>query len=228
MKSITLSEALDSFQEQEISVFVFDGSIQDMAHEQALIAQLTVSEIERLKQRKNRTQFISSRVLIKQVAKHIFGGIENDHEVVFDSADNELYVYQSGTKLPFKLSLSHSKQWIALAFQRDCYVRSRFGLDIEKSNPKKDVLAIAKEYFSEADIKYIFSQPQSESSRFYQLWTAKEAFTKQQGTSLWQNLATSTELLYQQNELELNTLQTPELTMSLCTKKVNVGWYLIV
>ena len=77
-------------------------------------------------------------------------------------------------------NLSHTNQQIIWAF-----AQSELGVDIEKVSPSRDILAIAKRFFSPKEIKQIDTQPKEEQERFaFQLWCAKEALLKAMGKGI--------------------------------------------
>ena len=78
-------------------------------------------------------------------------------------------------------SLSHSKQWLAIAIGRDC----ELGVDIEPESPKRAWLAIAERYFHPDEFRQLKSLPAQEAQkRFFRLWTLKEALLKARGTGI--------------------------------------------
>ncbi|QLI82209.1 4'-phosphopantetheinyl transferase superfamily protein [Chitinibacter fontanus] len=78
------------------------------------------------------------------------------------------------------LSWSHTQLWAAAALGI-----GRVGVDIETIRPRKNLLAIAKNYFSAAEVQMLLSLPSPEQiKQFYMLWVAKEALLKAQGTGI--------------------------------------------
>ncbi|WP_410498961.1 4'-phosphopantetheinyl transferase family protein [Chitinibacter sp. S2-10] len=81
---------------------------------------------------------------------------------------------------PDGLSWSHTSAWAGAALGE-----GRVGLDIESIQPRRNVLAIAEQYFSArecAALRAAFGEAQL--SLFYHMWVAKEALLKALGTGL--------------------------------------------
>lgn len=81
----------------------------------------------------------------------------------------------------FDFNWSHSGDWAVLAVVR----RGRVGVDIEQAREDRDVCGIALRYFSASEARDV-CHPSGELGRanFYQLWTAKEAALKAEGSGI--------------------------------------------
>lgn len=75
-------------------------------------------------------------------------------------------------------NVSHSGEYVA------CIISDRpCGIDIETMD--KDNLDIAKRFFARSEYEYISDAPKDEiKRRFYEIWTAKEAYSKYEGKGL--------------------------------------------
>jgi len=62
------------------------------------------------------------------------------------------------------------------------------GIDMESVNRTMNYNGIIGNFFSESEGKYIRQIPEEENSRFYKLWTRKEALLKALGTGIADNL----------------------------------------
>lgn len=83
--------------------------------------------------------------------------------------------------LPLRFNLSHTYGLIACAVAHTHDV----GVDVEDISRNSDVLGIADRYFSEVEIKELFSLPEEEQrSRFFDYWTLKESYIKACGQGL--------------------------------------------
>jgi phosphopantetheinyl transferase len=76
-------------------------------------------------------------------------------------------------------SLSHTGSEVALVFSR-----SPVGFDMEKSDRRTDFLALAKRFFTAAELAGIVAAGMDSGSSFLELWTAKEAILKLEGTGI--------------------------------------------
>ncbi len=87
--------------------------------------------------------------------------------------------------LPVHFNISHSGNWIAVAIDEN-----PIGIDIEVIHPID--FAVTKRFCTESDMKYIFGDtPISDNAndpdtlrRFFEVWTAKEAYFKKIGTGI--------------------------------------------
>ena len=128
----------------------------------------------------HRKQFLLGRMLIRktlsqyaQILPDQWKFVENDYgKPAIDKA-------QQGDGLFF--NLSHSGDRLVLAIARN----EALGVDIESSNKARRVVKISDRYFSAAEVEGLFAQEEAEQlSRFYDLWTLKEAYIKACGLGL--------------------------------------------
>jgi 4'-phosphopantetheinyl transferase len=93
----------------------------------------------------------------------------------------------SGPRLTF--NLSHARGLVACAVAAGGDV----GLDVEPITRATNWRGIASRYFSSAELAEIdHVQPASQATRFFELWTLKEAFVKALGVGLSQPLSAIT------------------------------------
>lgn len=77
-------------------------------------------------------------------------------------------------------NLSHSGDWVILAI-----AKTKVGVDVEFTQRKNDVLAIADRYFFGDEIEELFNYPESQrEERFFDYWTLKEAYMKARGEGI--------------------------------------------
>jgi 4'-phosphopantetheinyl transferase len=80
-----------------------------------------------------------------------------------------------------RFNMSHSGQMALYAFTHDC----ELGVDVEYLRPLDDSEAIAKRYFSAAEVTELLSlKPQERALAFFRCWTRKEAYIKAIGEGL--------------------------------------------
>lgn len=113
-----------------------------------------------------------------------------------------------------KFNLSHSQDWIALAFSAD----HEIGVDIEVIRSRKSSKNIIKRYFNQQEQAQLntLNKP-LEEMLFWQYWTAHEAVIKQQGQTVWLMKPQDTlpeELAAQ--KLQLASWKTSQWCISLC------------
>jgi 4'-phosphopantetheinyl transferase len=83
----------------------------------------------------------------------------------------------SGHEIEF--NTSHSGDLVALAFARDTPV----GIDVERRRTLHDPLALARRYFSAAELAFV-SAAGDAGAAFLTVWTAKEAIVKASGKGI--------------------------------------------
>ncbi len=97
-------------------------------------------------------------------------------------------VRRTGTDRPdWRFSVSHTGPHAAIAFCRGTDV----GLDIERLDRTVEPLAIAKRYFTPAELAALKSWPDAQRPRaFLAGWTRKEAIVKARGVTMAESLTT--------------------------------------
>ncbi len=117
--------------------------------------------------------------------------------------------------LPLHFSVSHSGDWVAVALDR-----RPIGIDIEMLRPLD--LRIAKRVCTQTELRLLFDGPPLFAPtadplllrRFFEIWTAKEAFFKQIGTGITDLQAVSYEKLrplhFYEDGLILTVITAPE------------------
>lgn len=89
-------------------------------------------------------------------------------------------------KFSLDFNLSHSKDGLALAMIGGNMEGARVGCDIEKLRPRKNLTEIANDFFFPEEVKWIFDGDEEDKiERFYRIWTAKEAWLKYYGKSIF-------------------------------------------
>jgi 4'-phosphopantetheinyl transferase len=78
-----------------------------------------------------------------------------------------------------EFNASHSGDLVALAFSRQTAV----GVDVEDRRPLTDTLALARRYFSAAEVAIVERAADAEDA-FFAIWTAKEAIVKASGKGI--------------------------------------------
>ena len=100
---------------------------------------------------------------------------------------NEVIFQNNPTGKPFLknndyyFNLSHSGKWLFMALCKT----HEIGIDIQQIQLKRNISAIAKQYFTDNEYQMLKSQPKDKQfNLFYTLWTAKEAALKTIGTGI--------------------------------------------
>lgn len=142
---------------------------------------LTRNEFNRLNQRSSLPQMqslVARHLIFQQLS--CFDSTISQFEVRL--AGNSLTLSSGNKSLPYSCSISHSGEWIAVALSSLPSIR--LGIDIEVAKPKRDFIAMSREYFSAAEHREIVNSS-TKALTFYSLWTLKEAYAKAQQKALW-------------------------------------------
>ena len=134
---------------------------------------LSPEELDRLhaiSSQNARQTFLLSRCAIISIVKYYTKNCDFISEVQTHPGGKPFLI-----NLPdLHFSLSHTGSEVALVFSR-----SPVGFDMEKSDRRTDFLALAKRFFTAAELAGMDS-----GSSFLELWTAKEAILKLEGTGI--------------------------------------------
>jgi phosphopantetheinyl transferase len=139
---------------------------------------LSPEELDRLhaiSSQNARQTFLLSRCAIKSIVKYY---TKNSDFI------SEVHTHAGGKPFLINLqdlhfSLSHTGSEVAIVFSR-----SPVGFDIEKSDRCTDFLALAKRFFTAAELAGIVAAGMDSGKSFLELWTAKEAILKLEGTGI--------------------------------------------
>lgn len=140
---------------------------------------LSVSELERagrFKHEKNSRSYIVSHAMLRRVlARELMC---DPLALVFEkNVHGKPFLVDN----PIFFNLSHSGDYGLIALSHVAPV----GVDIEKHNPKTDILGIAKRYFTSDEYLYIKHRSEREQFvAFYEIWSAKEAYVKALGEGI--------------------------------------------
>jgi 4'-phosphopantetheinyl transferase len=114
-------------------------------------------------------------------------------------------------------SLSHTGSEVAIVFSR-----SPVGFDMEKSGRRTDFLALAERFFTPTEVAAIVAAGKEASACFLELWTAKEAVLKLEGTGISGGLERARILSKSEGNLDgrrvyLHSLEWPGLVAKLAS-----------
>jgi phosphopantetheine--protein transferase-like protein len=85
---------------------------------------------------------------------------------------------------PVYFNLTHTRDAFAFVISKESYV----GIDLEEINCGMDFYSIIETFFSPGEREFILQSQIEIESRFFLLWTRKEAFLKALGTGIIDNL----------------------------------------
>lgn len=144
----------------------------------ALITKDELARNARYRFKKDRDTNIVSRILIRSILSRYLDVQALDLRFDVDS-HGKPWVSVPSTQLNFNLSHSHDYVVLVVALSR------KVGIDIEYTSHKRDVINIARNYFSSFEVEELSRLPSDEQiNRFYDYWTLKEAYLKARGEGL--------------------------------------------
>ena len=159
----------------------------------ALLSSEELARHERFRVERDRREFAVAHALLRTTLSQ-FGGLPPD-AWRFDSGPHGKPVLAPGvSRTPLAFNLSHTRGLVA------CVVVAGapggtidVGLDVECVTRSTDWRGIASRYFSVAEIAQIDRVAEgARATRFFELWTLKEAFAKALGLGLSQALDATT------------------------------------
>jgi 4'-phosphopantetheinyl transferase len=154
----------------------------EMGNLQTFISVLSRSEndrAQRFKQEIHRHRFILARGLLRLLLSHYTGQNPAHIELIYnDRGKPSLKASQTISNLAF--NLSHSQEYVLYAFGRH-----PLGVDLEQITQQRDVLGIAKRFFSPTELTILEQlSPPDRAITFLRYWVCKEAYVKATGEGL--------------------------------------------
>ncbi len=170
--------------ENEIHIWqVALSDVDPAALTQQALARLQAKEIvryERLVQQRHRLEFLLGKWLTRICLSEYTGLALGDWQFTYNAYGKPQPREGLGVQAPY-FNLSHSHGRAVLAVGRT----PELGVDIEFTGRKRRVAQIAHRYFAEEEIQALRALPHSDQpSRFYELWSLKEAYIKARGLGL--------------------------------------------
>ncbi|HZY39294.1 MAG TPA: 4'-phosphopantetheinyl transferase superfamily protein [Mucilaginibacter sp.] len=135
-------------------------------HFSTLLNSRETDRANRYLQARDKIRFIISRAALRIILAWYLK--QQPSSLEFEMGDNKKPFLKNAC---LQYNISHSGDWIAIAVSG-----SAVGVDVEWCNPLFDYKDIISEYFSDDEVKYINAD--EARSRFFLLWTRKEALTK--------------------------------------------------
>jgi phosphopantetheinyl transferase len=176
--------SLGSLQGDRTSVFVIRTRNFSEDHVQNLLEYLDPAErtrAARFRFMRDHDSFVVVHGLLRLIVAHQFGLRPEKVELEYNLFGKPRLNARSG-KMYF--SLSHSREVSLLAFN----FHHEIGADIEFMDTSFDFKSIAEACFTLSEQKYINHGTNGDATRFYRLWTRKEALLKAIGTGITEHL----------------------------------------
>ncbi len=103
---------------------------------------------------------------------------------------------------PVYFNITHTANAFAIVISESCEA----GIDMEPVNRDMNFRGIIKNFFSNSESEYIFRDPSESTSRFFMLWTRKEALLKALGTGIADNLP-GVEVSHKENHIRRESFE---------------------
>ena len=139
-----------------------------------------IARYERLVQQRHRLEFLLGKWLTRTCLSEYTGLAIGDWQFIDNAYGKPQPQEGLGVQAPF-FNLSHSNGCAVMAVSRT----PELGVDIEFTGRKRRLAKIANRYFADEEIRALLALPDSaQQSRFYELWSLKEAYIKARGLGL--------------------------------------------
>lgn len=156
----------------------------------------------RFKFSKHRQRFIAARAILRQLLARYLEVSANKINFTYNPHGKpELGSCFNNIHLQF--NISHSEDLALYSFNYE----QKIGIDLEYLRENVDYKSIAQRFFCETEFQLIASCiDEQQQERFYQLWTAKEAYLKATGIGLGGGLETSEIKLDPEDNIYLHSI----------------------
>ena len=138
-----------------------------------------ISVINRRKRMQAKQEYVASRILLKQLAKHTqpqYAHVPlNKMSTLFNEECSKLQLHINRSVINTCISHSHGLVGVALNV-----TKAEFGFDIEKISLKRPFEKLAKHFYHADEIALITepSNTQTQANIFFRIWTLKESLAK--------------------------------------------------
>lgn len=145
---------------------------------------------QNLEKKSKEKSFVHKSLEVGNILQDFFSQYSVDYKIVYDEAGRPSLSTKSISKTGGEafygdFNISHSGGVVAVFVAGGFSSSFRLGCDVECLRPRKNFLEIASEYFSFEEYEWIIQGEKKELLRFYTLWTAKEAWLKSRGQSVF-------------------------------------------
>lgn len=141
---------------------------------------------ERLQQKrfyfeKDRHQYLITRALVRSVLSLYVNQISPEKWKFKKNAYGKPFISNNSLLIPLRFNLSHTDNLVVMAVTLD----REIGVDVEYLPRLGKTLEIASHFFSPIEVEHLLAlPPEKQKSRFFDLWTLKEAYIKACGMGL--------------------------------------------
>lgn len=150
----------------------------------ALLGESERARLEPYRGRRYR-EFLQSRLLLRQALSDVVPGRLSPGDWRITERSGQPPLIEEALELGWRYSLSHSRNWIAIALSN----RAPCGVDLEYHRDRRNLLELAEHWFHPEEAKALADQTDTRQlATFYRLWTLKEALIKSRQQSVFSGL----------------------------------------
>jgi 4'-phosphopantetheinyl transferase len=163
-------------------VFCPDHAASLSDHKQRFFTKDDLVDSTRYRTEKDLERFILARAYLRYLSATY---LSLPHEDIRLAKSSHGKPYWDGVSQKLFFNISHSGQWVLLAFSSD----AELGVDIQSVGTSKRIDDIVKRRFHEDEQAYYNDLPvHHKPEMFYRMWVCKEAIIKAQGLAVHGNL----------------------------------------
>ncbi|MDJ0682158.1 MAG: 4'-phosphopantetheinyl transferase superfamily protein [Xenococcaceae cyanobacterium MO_167.B52] len=185
----------------------------DLAPQSLEELETVLSEDEKLRANrfrfaKHRRRFIAARGILRQLLARYLQISPEEINFTYNP-QGKPQLASSFKNIDLQFNISHSEDLALYSFNYG----QQIGIDLEYLRENVDYENIAKRFFCDSELELITNCiPEQRQQRFYQLWTAKEAYLKAIGKGLGGGLQTSEIKLNQEDNIYLHSIENKQET----------------
>ena len=130
-------------------------------------------------------EFLQSRLLLRHALSDVVAGRLSPGDWRITERSGQPPLIEETLELGWHYSLSHSRNWIAIALSN----RAPCGVDLEYHRDRRNLLELAGHWFHPEEARALADQTDTRQlATFYRFWTLKEALIKSRQQSVFSGL----------------------------------------
>jgi len=126
-------------------------------------------------------RYLVTRAALRTVLSSYERGISPSKWVFDRSSHGKPAIANLSLSIPLRFNLSHTEKLIVVGVT----LENDIGVDAEYTDDERKTIDIARRFFSEVEVDELLQLPsEKQRTRFFDLWTLKEAYVKARGMGL--------------------------------------------
>ncbi len=203
---MTLSNPLDSL---ELWCIDIENTDLDPADHYSVLSKSKQNRARSFKNESAAKQFVFSHVALIKILTERFG-FETAGLIWKETEHKKPFLETTDGKRPIEFNISHCKKYIAIALSEN-----PVGIDIEGHREMNDMRGVSDIVYTEEEKAFVFENLELQTSRFFQLWTSKEAILKADGSGFMRD----------PKELEtISTIAAPNVYWNISIAGHHIAW----